>query len=194
MTRISNASQSFFAFVTALTFFVLSISPAFSQVSPEEHARHHPDQAKGSEKGGVGGKSGDTMGGKGAGMMGGKGGGMMGGAGGGMMGGEGGGMMGGMMEKMGAPKPKELYPKLMELPNLPMEERARIRREAHQRMLEGTKLLSNGLDELAAAADTDDFQTMQKATARMREGLAQFESGLAAHRAIAEGNRRAMSP
>ncbi len=100
------------------------------------------------------------------------------------MGGKG---MGGMMEKMGAPKPKEMYPKLMSLPDLPMEERAEIEREAHQRMLAGTALMSEGLERLADAASTDDFAAMQEATATVREGLAQFESGLAAHRAIAEG-------
>jgi len=147
-----------------ITFAAMMISPVFGQVSPEEHAKHHPGQAKSSEKGG-----------------------MMGGKGGGMMGGEGGGMMGDMMKKMGAPKPKELYPKLMDLPDMPMEERAKIQLEAHERMIDGTKLLSSGLDELAAATATDDFQTMQNATSKMREGLARFESGLAAHRAIAEG-------
>ena len=85
------------------------------------------------------------------------------------------------------PQPKELYPRLMDLPELPMEERAQIEHQAHRRMMDGTKLLSAGLDELAIAAATDDFPTMQAATAKMREGLAQFESGLAAHRAIREG-------
>ena len=91
------------------------------------------------------------------------------------------------MEKMGAPQPKEMYPKLMDLPDLPLEERSEIEREAHQRMIDGTELLSAGLDELTDAAPTDDFDAMQTATAKMREGLAQFESGLAAHRALAEG-------
>lgn len=149
------------AFVIA--FLSLTTLSAFGQVSPEEHAKHHPGQTQG---------DGEQRGG---GMMDGDGGGMMGGG------------MGDMMEKMGAPKPKELYPKLMDLPDLPMEERAKIQREAHQRMIDGTNLLSTGLEELAAAAGTDDFQTMQNATAKMREGLAQFESGLAAHRALAEG-------
>ncbi len=144
---------------------------ARGQVSPGEHAKHHPGQAGAAEKGG----------GKGGGMMGGgKGGGMMGG------GGKGGGM-GGMMEKMGAPKPKEMYPKLMDLPDLPLEERAQIEQEAQQRMVDGTALLSAGLDELSNAAAFDDFASMQNATAKMREGLAQFESGLAATRALAEG-------
>ena len=75
----------------------------------------------------------------------------------------------------------------MDLPDLPMEERTQIEHQAHQRMMDGTKLLSAGLDELAIAAATDDFPTMQAAAAKMREGLAQFESGLAAHRAIREG-------
>lgn len=143
-----------------LLFMVTAPSVASAQMSPEEHASHHPEPA-----GRNGGDKGE----------------------GGMMGGGMGNMMEGMMEKMGAPKPKEMYPRLMDLPDLPMEERAAIEQEAHQRMIDGTKLLSEGLDELAYAAPTDDFAAMQEATAKMREGLAQFESGLAAHRAIAEG-------
>lgn len=96
-------------------------------------------------------------------------------------------MMDSMMEKMGAPKPKEMYPRLMDLPNLPMEERTQIETDAHQRMIDGAALMSGGFDRLAAAAPGDDFATMQAATASIREGLAQFESGLAAHRAIREG-------
>ena len=139
-------------------FAMLPTASAHGQVSPDEHAQHHPAQGQNNGDAASGMMNGDMMGG-----------------------------MDGMMERMGAPQPKELYPKLMDLPDLPMEERARIQQEAHQRMIEGTQLLSDGLDQLAAAADTDDFQTMEFATARMREGLAQFESGLAAHRAIAEG-------
>jgi len=133
----------------------------FGQGAPGGHASHHSGgQAKGGTKG------------KGGGMMGGK-------------GGKGG--MGGMMEKMGAPKPRDLYPRLMALPDLPLEERSEIERAAHQRMLSGTALLAEGLETLSRAAADDDFTTMQHATATMREGLAQFESGLAARRALAEG-------
>jgi len=142
---------------------------ARGQEAGGKHAQHHPGQAEGAKK-----EKGEGMGG---GMMGGKG---------GMMGGKSGGM-GGMMEKMGAPKPKDLYPKLMNLPDLPLEERSQIKQEAHLRMVDGTALLSAGLDELSNAAVSDDFATMQAATAKMREGLARFESGLAAHRALAEG-------
>ncbi|MFA5937720.1 MAG: 2Fe-2S iron-sulfur cluster-binding protein [Sinimarinibacterium sp.] len=92
-----------------------------------------------------------------------------------------------MMERMGAPAPKELYPALMELPDLPPEKREQVKWQAHERMKEGTRLMSLALGDLSQAAPRDDYSAMQAATASMRQGLAQFESGLAAHRALAEG-------
>lgn len=92
-----------------------------------------------------------------------------------------------MMERMGAPAPKELYPALMELPDLPPAKREQVQRQAHERMKEGTRLMSQALGELSKAAQRDDYAAMQAATAVMQQGLAQFESGLAAHRALAEG-------
>ena len=133
---------------------------ARAQVSPEEHAQHHPEQAGGSGTRGMGGPQ------EGAGPQNG---------------------MGGMMEKMGAPKPKDLYPSLMELPDLPMERRGELEQEAHGRMVAGTRLLSEGFDELSRSAAGDDFAAMQAATEKIREGLSDFESGLAAHRALREG-------
>ena len=104
------------------------------------------------------------------------------------MGGDGmGGMMDSMMEQMGAPAPRDLYPRLMTLPDLPLEERIQIEADAHQRMLDGTALMSDGFERLSQAASEDEFETMQEATAVIREGLSQFESGLAAHRALREG-------
>ncbi|WP_233578891.1 FAD-binding oxidoreductase [Tautonia sociabilis] len=139
--------------------------PSYGQVSPEEHAQHHPGAAT------AGPPSATPPAGPMSGMMGGGG-----------MGG-----MGEMMEQMHGPPPKELYPSLMALPELPPERRAGLERQAHGRMQAGTALLSEGLDQLSRSAPGDDFAAMQAATARMREGLAQFESGLAAHRALAEG-------
>ncbi|MBY0514187.1 MAG: 2Fe-2S iron-sulfur cluster binding domain-containing protein [Gemmataceae bacterium] len=132
--------------------------PARGQVSKEEHEKHHPAKDK-------------------AGQPQGKKGGMEG--------------MGGMMEGMGgmhgkAP-PKELYPSLMSLPDLPPEKREEVRQQAQERMRSGTALMSEGLDQLSQAAEREDYAAMQQATARVREGLAQFESGLAAQRALAEG-------
>ncbi len=170
---------------------------AAGQVSPEEHKKHHPgqtsagnsasqadssDQKNGGGKGMGGGMMGGGMGGKG------KGGGMMGGGMGGK--GKGGGMMGGGMGKgMGkrSAGAEDFYPELMTLPNMTPEERVELKRKAHERMLEGAALLSKGVGELASAAPGEDFRTMEQATATLRQGLLRFESGLAAHRAIAEG-------
>lgn len=95
--------------------------------------------------------------------------------------------MGGMMEQMGAPKPRGLYPTLMSMPDLPLEERQAVEQQAHERMKAGATLMSEGFDKLTQAAPTDDFQAMQEAVDLLREGVAQFDSGLAAHRALAEG-------
>ncbi len=141
-----------------------SALPSYGQVSPEEHAQHHPGAAPAGPPATV--PPADPM----SGMMGGG------------MGG-----MGEMMEQMHGPPPKELYPSLMALPELPPERRAEVERQAHERMKSGTALLSEGLDQLSRSAPGDDFAAMQAGTTRMREGLAQFESGLAAHRALAEG-------
>src|SRR5262245_8493414 len=54
-------------------------------------------------------------------------------------------------------------------------------------MKAGTALMSQGLERLATAAESDDYKAMQEATAQVRKGLALFESGLAAHRTLAEG-------
>lgn len=98
-----------------------------------------------------------------------------------------GGMMGGMMEGMHKPPPKELYPALMDLPNLTPEQRDEVRRQAEAHMREGTAMLSEALDHLSRAAEREDYAAMQEATIRLREGLTRFDSGLAAQRALAEG-------
>ena len=156
------------------------VTGAMAQVSPEEHASHHP----GGEE--ADGQSAESGGGMGPGNKKGPG---PGAGGGGMMGGGagGGGGMGGMMEKMGAPKPKDLYPSLISLPELTPEKRAEIEEQARERMKTGSVLLSEGLGELEQSSATADLPAMQAATARMREGLARYDSGLAARRALAEG-------
>ncbi len=164
-------------------------TPVHAQVSPEEHASHHPGEAGGAdpstetpatdpvESGPVTGDGGmaDQQSDKG-GM----------GGGGGMMGGGGGGM-GKMMEKKGAAAPKQLYPTLMALPDMPLEQRQEVQQQAHARMKAGAALMSEGLQALSRTAPSDDFAAMQDASATLREGLSQFDSGLAAHRALAEG-------
>jgi ferredoxin-NADP reductase len=88
---------------------------------------------------------------------------------------------------MAGPPRKELYPSLMELPDLPPERRAEVEHLAHERMEAGTAFLSASLEKLAQATAAEDYAAMQEATAQVRQGLAQFESGLAAHRALAGG-------
>lgn len=171
--NLANIQRFFLISIALVAGIPVASSIVHGQVTPEEHAKHHPEQSQGKQQDQGSGSKND--GGEGESGMG------------GMMGGGMGSMMDGMMEKMGAPKPKELYPSLMDFPSLSASERANVQELAHQRMQEGTKLLSEGLDELANSAPTDDFSAMQSATSKMREGLAQFESGLAAHRAIKEG-------
>ena len=158
-------------------------TPATGQIGPDEHAKHHPqpgtaNPAAGGNAEGVApsGGMGEMMKERGAGMGGGMGGnqsaadggpgpGRMGppagvGPPGGMMGGPGGGMDE-MMKKMGTPPPKELYPLLMDVPDLPPEQRAEVEQLAHERMKEGAARLSSGLEKLADATSDDDYSAMQ---------------------------------
>jgi hypothetical protein len=92
-----------------------------------------------------------------------------------------------MMLMMRGTKPSELYPSLMSLPELSLEKRDEVQRQAHERIKAGTALISQGLERVSNAAAGNHEAAMQKGTTQMREGLALFESGLAAHRALAEG-------
>lgn len=97
-------------------------------------------------------------------------------------------MMGEMMKQMGVPPRKELYPSLMALPNdVTPEQRAEIERLAQERLRAGLALLSSGLEKLSNSTSGDDHTAMQQATAQMREGLAEFEAGIAARRILSEG-------
>ena len=96
--------------------------------------------------------------------------------------------MGDMMKQMGAPPPKELYPSLMALPDeVTLEQRAGIEQLAHERMKAGSALLSSGLEKLSGATADENYAAMQQAAEQMREGLAEFEAGLAARRLLSEG-------
>ena len=48
-------------------------------------------------------------------------------------------------------------------------------------------MMSDGLGRLAEATSSNDLGAMQDATATVREGLARFESGIAAQRALPDG-------
>lgn len=136
---------------------VLLLAPTLrAQVSPEEHAKHHP-------QGGIPQQPSGTPSGASGGME-------------------------GMMEGMhGGTPPKELYPRLMELPSLTPEEKEELQRAAHERMESGTKMMGEAMDILLTRAGLNDYAAMQDALNRLREGAARFDSGLSTHRAIAEG-------
>ena len=133
-------------------------APLSAQVSPEEHAKHHPP---------AGGQPANPA----AGMPANAGGGM--------------GGMGGMMEMMGGPPAREVFPELMNTPKLDAEGKAKLRAASDERVREGTAIIADGLERLAAAAEVEDWAGMQAALARVREGTARMESGIAARRVAA---------
>ena len=75
----------------------------------------------------------------------------------------------------------------MDLPDLTPEQRATVRTKAQERMRFGVAMTSEGAGRLTQAVENDDYAAMQAATGQMKEGLAQFDSGVAAERALAEG-------
>lgn len=143
-------------------------SSALAQVSPEDHAKHHPGSATTQMPA--------TQGSPAPGNA--KSGGM-----GGMMDGMGE-MMKGMMEGMGAPKQKELYPSLMELPELSEQKRSELESKAHERMQSGSSLFDQGVEELGNATEESNFLGIRDSAAKVREGLAQIESGAATLEAL----------
>lgn len=165
-----------FLVVACLLVGLALVLPAYGQMSPEEHASHHPGQAGGAMPT-AGAMPADGAGSAPAATT---------GSAGGMAGGmdE---MMSKMLKKMAAPPPKEEYPTLMTLPDLSPEKRDEIAREADERITAGIARLSEAVDRLSKATLDDDYEGMQQATAQMHEGLAQFESGVAAKRVLAEG-------
>lgn len=146
--------------LAAMALGLIFAGPCLSQAPPSGHGAHHPGQAQKRPEAPKPASPGP------AGEMGG---------------------MGEMMREMGAPPRKELYPSLMALPsNLSPEQRNEFQQKAHERMTAGMRLLSEAVEALSKSNASDDFSTQEQALARARQGLLQFESGLAAQRAFAE--------
>ena len=91
-----------------------------------------------------------------------------------------------MMETMGVPAPKSLYPTLMSMSDVSPKQREEIASQADERINSSVKLLSTGLQRLTEAAEIDNYVSMREATAMMHEALARLDSGLAARRAMVE--------
>jgi ferredoxin-NADP reductase/ferredoxin len=165
------------AFVLLPAALLLAQTPiARAQTAADEHASHHPDQAAplppttppmapggaaAGMAGGMGAASGSAAGG---------------------MGGE----MGKMMEGMTKTPKLALYPLMMQDPY--PGQRGEAQRLANERMSEGSAVLTEGLNNFAAAASgrQQDFDAMRDATEQIRHGQKLLESGLATQRALAE--------
>ena len=170
--RVNTASRRVLCLLVGLLW-----APGLRAQSPDEHASHHPGQAGGAMP-----AAGAMPAGRASPAPAATPGGMSGM--GGMMGGGMGDMMKGMM---GGAKTKELYPSLMDLPDLPLTKRLEVEQQAGERMQSGVALMNESLDYLLQATEQQNYTAMQAGTASLREGLARFESGLAAQRALAEG-------
>lgn len=162
---------------------VTSVLLASAQTSPGEHESHHPGNSPAANPPALTPpSSADLAGnpsfpdGRGSGERAGGGPGMGGGAG-----------MDGMMEQMGVPKPKELYPSLMAMPDLPMERRSEVQAQAIERMNAGLALVQKGVEDLSDAFRDDHPMRIEEAKTLLGEGLSRFESGFAARQALAEG-------
>lgn len=147
-----------------LVVFGLLWSPDLRAQTPEEHASHHPGAPGAATAAGAMPATGGSPASEGMGGM--------------------GEMMKGMMG--GAP-PKELYPSLMEIPELSPEQRKQVEGQGNARMHAGSVLIGQALDSLNAATLSADYAAMHEATTLLREGTAQLESGIAARRALVEG-------
>lgn len=95
--------------------------------------------------------------------------------------------MNGMMEQMGAPKPKDLYPTLMRLSKLPPHLADEVLQKAINRMQKGNQIMVDGFMSLANADGQQNYSEMQSSIEKIEQGLSQYNSGLATKRAIAEG-------
>ncbi|MBY0493388.1 MAG: 2Fe-2S iron-sulfur cluster binding domain-containing protein [Cyanobacteria bacterium] len=167
-----SVSSCFLTMIVTLLLLSVSGRPAGAQTTADEHAQHHPAANATPATPGSGPVPSPGMVG------------MPGAPPGGAMAAE----MGEMMKQMGAPPPKELYPSLMALPDeITPEQRAAIEQLARERMKTGAASMSAGLEKLAASTADEDFAAMQQAAAQMRQGLAEFEAGLAARQVLSEG-------
>lgn len=164
---------TFFSLLPAAVFFLSSVF-VFAQTTPDEHKQHHPQEQTSpmpasnantnANTNAANSNANNSDSGMGDFMK----------------------NMGEMMKQMGKPPQKELYPALIELPDLPPEKRIEIQKSADERVNEGNALLSSGMEKLSNATRNQDFAATQEAIAQIRQGQSLLESGLAAQRALAE--------
>lgn len=93
--------------------------------------------------------------------------------------------MGEMMKEMGKPPTRELYPSLMQLPDMSLQTHNEIKRLADERVAEGNILLASGMEKLRIAAAQHNDAAMQEATAQIGQGQQMLQSGLEVQHALA---------
>ena len=94
-----------------------------------------------------------------------------------------GGMMG---EMMGRPR-KELYPSLMEMPTLTIEQRRDLESQARSRINSEIDNMSNAEMDLRHALAGGDIVAADQASSRIRESLNAVQSGVTVLRSLSEG-------
>ena len=98
------------------------------------------------------------------------------------------GSMGGMeemMSNMGKPPQKELYPSMMQVPDMARQTHNEIKRLADERVKQGNALLASGMESLKTAMAHNDGTAIREANLLIRQGHEMLESGLAAQQALA---------
>lgn len=137
--------------------------------TPEEHASHHPGQTSSAtdtaDAMSPTAKMKDSGNAKPGGMM------------------EG---MGDMMKAMGKQPPKELYPSLMQFPDLTPEQREKIKQLADDQVTKGNEILSMGMRQMEAATRSQDLVAMKEASEQIRRGNILMQSGFEGQRALSE--------
>ena len=169
-------------------FLICLLQHSLAQVSDEEHKSHHPEVYSGEQssesKDNLGNsaeshsspteieKSAEGMGGMmGKGMSG-----MMGKGMGGMMKGCPGGNCG-----ANSSNTWDIYPKMMNLKELTEDKKKEIVEAANLRIEEGRRLINKGVKELGASEQSLDYPKQENALEEIRQGVSQFDSGLAAN-------------
>lgn len=92
-----------------------------------------------------------------------------------------------MMERMGVPPPRDLYPALMAMDEVTEDNRITALSIAHERMQAGTALMATAFAALREATERNDLAAMDEATQQIHQGMSRYQAGVSAHRLLQEG-------
>ena len=92
-----------------------------------------------------------------------------------------------MMERMGVPPPRDLYPALMAMDEVTEENRAAALELAHERMQAGTAMMAAAFAALREATERNDLAAQDEATQQIHQGMSRYQAGVSAHRLLQEG-------